>query len=102
HLASGATEATAEVALLAAERRARLWAAVEQLPAEFRVVLVLFDIEGLSYEEIGAIENVPLGTVKSRLSRGRDHLRRLLQVTATPRSLPVVTESRGNLPPLGL
>jgi RNA polymerase sigma-70 factor, ECF subfamily len=101
HLARG-SEASAESALLAEERRARLWAAVERIPAEFRVVLVLFDIEGLSYEEIGAIEKVPLGTVKSRLSRGRDHLRRLLQVTATPRSLPVVGETRGNLSGLGL
>jgi len=102
HLAGGASEPTAEAALLAEERRARLWAAVERVPAEFRVVLVLFDIEGLSYEEIGAVEKVPLGTVKSRLSRGRDHLRRLLQVTATPRSLPVVAEPRGNLSPLDL
>jgi RNA polymerase sigma-70 factor (ECF subfamily) len=97
HLSEGAGEPTAESALLAQERRARLWAAVERIPAEFRVVLVLFDIEGLSYEEIGAVENVPLGTVKSRLSRGRDQLRRLLQVTATSRSLPVVGETSGNL-----
>jgi len=72
------------------------------VPAEFRVVLVLFDIEGLSYEEIGVVEKVPLGTVKSRLSRGRDHLRRLLQVTATPRSLPVAEQTRGNLSKLDL
>ncbi len=58
--------------------RQRLWAAVEKLPIEFRTTIVLFDIEGLSYDEVAAIEGIALGTVKSRLSRGRDHLRRLL------------------------
>jgi len=48
------------------------------VPAEFRTALVLFDIEGRTYDEVAAIENVPVGTVKSRLSRGRTQLRRLL------------------------
>jgi RNA polymerase sigma-70 factor (ECF subfamily) len=102
HLAAGDGAESAEAALLQQERRAHLWRAIEQIPAEFRVVLVLFDIEGLSYEEIAAIEHVPLGTVKSRLSRGREQLRRLVLTNATPRALPVVDEGGGNLSRLGL
>jgi RNA polymerase sigma-70 factor (ECF subfamily) len=60
------------------EERERLWRALREVPAEFRTALVLFDIEGKTYDEVAAIENVPVGTVKSRLSRGRSHLRRLL------------------------
>jgi RNA polymerase sigma-70 factor, ECF subfamily len=60
------------------QERERLWQALREVPAEFRTALVLFDIEGKTYDEVAAIENVPVGTVKSRLSRGRSHLRRLL------------------------
>jgi RNA polymerase sigma-70 factor (ECF subfamily) len=52
--------------------------AVEQLPPDFREVVVLSDIEGLSYGEIAGIVGVPLGTVKSRLYRGRRLLQRAL------------------------
>ena len=48
------------------------------LPAEQRVVVVLVDVQGFSYEEAAAATNVSLGTVKSRLSRGRGHLREYL------------------------
>jgi RNA polymerase sigma-70 factor (ECF subfamily) len=95
HLDGPQNSETAETALLAHERRAHLWAAIEDVPAEFRVALVLFDIEGLSYEEIAAIEKVALGTVKSRLSRGREHLRRLLQSRRTSRAMPIVEERAG-------
>lgn len=64
------------------QERQRVWSALNEVQAEFRATLVLFDIEGLTYEEVAAIEGVPLGTVKSRLSRGRDQLRRLLTTTA--------------------
>lgn len=64
--------------LFAGEDKARVWAALRQVPVEFRSALVLFDIEGCSYDEVATIENVAVGTVKSRLSRGRAHLRRLL------------------------
>ncbi|HEY2901601.1 MAG TPA: sigma-70 family RNA polymerase sigma factor [Polyangia bacterium] len=73
--------ARADVQIERQEERRRVWAALAQVQAEFRSTLVLFDIEGLSYEEVAAIESVPLGTVKSRLSRGRDQLRRLLATT---------------------
>ena len=45
---------------------------LEQLPADFREVIVLREIEGLSYKEIAAIVRVPIGTVMSRLARARD------------------------------
>jgi RNA polymerase sigma-70 factor (ECF subfamily) len=60
------------------EQRRMVWDALATIPAEFRTTLVLYDIEGLTYEEIAAVEKAPLGTVKSRLSRGREHLRRAL------------------------
>ncbi len=52
--------------------------AIAALPAEQRVVVVLRDLQGLSYEEIAAALRIPAGTVRSRLSRGREVLRRQL------------------------
>jgi RNA polymerase sigma-70 factor (ECF subfamily) len=65
-------------ALQQAQERERVWAALRQVPVEFRTALVLFDIEGSTYDEVAAVEGVAVGTVKSRLFRGRAHLRRLL------------------------
>jgi len=53
--------------------------AINSLDAEFREVLILKDIQELSYEEIGAILNIPGGTVKSRLFRAREALRERLK-----------------------
>lgn len=55
-----------------------LQAALDSLPPEFRAAVVLCDIEGLSYEEIGATLGVKLGTVRSRIHRGRQALREYL------------------------
>jgi RNA polymerase sigma-70 factor (ECF subfamily) len=52
--------------------------ALSQLAPELRAAVVLSDIEGLSYEEVAAVLDVPLGTVRSRLHRGRSQLRRSL------------------------
>jgi RNA polymerase sigma-70 factor (ECF subfamily) len=53
-------------------------AGIAALPVEFREVVVLRELEGLSYKEIGAIVKIPIGTVMSRLARGRDLLARTL------------------------
>ncbi len=69
------------------ELRRRLEAALAMLPDDQRVTVVLSDVEGFSYEEIAAITGVSLGTVKSRLSRGRARLRALLAADESSREL---------------
>lgn len=56
--------------------------AVEALPEDYRVVVVLSDIEGLAYQEIAELLEVPVGTVKSRLFRGRRRLQEALYAYA--------------------
>ncbi|HXY32264.1 MAG TPA: sigma-70 family RNA polymerase sigma factor [Gemmatimonadaceae bacterium] len=63
------------------EERLRLRRAIDALPAEFREALVLRELEGCSYKEIGRITGVPIGTVTSRLARARTRLQRLLKPT---------------------
>lgn len=55
-----------------------LQAALRSLPEEFRVAVVLCDVVGLSYAEIGDQVGVPVGTVRSRVHRGRQRLREVL------------------------
>jgi len=62
---------TPETLLSEKETAAALNEAVEALPPQFREVVVLREIHGLSYKEIAAIANVPIGTVMSRLARAR-------------------------------
>jgi RNA polymerase sigma-70 factor, ECF subfamily len=57
-------------------------AALEQLPVDFREVIVLREIEGLSYKDIAAAIGMPIGTVMSRLSRGRERLMAVLKLAA--------------------
>jgi RNA polymerase sigma-70 factor (ECF subfamily) len=64
-----------DVALVDAERRAAVSRAIGSLPHKYRAPLVLRDVEGKSYEEIGRILETSEGTVKSRISRGRNLLR---------------------------
>jgi RNA polymerase sigma-70 factor (ECF subfamily) len=65
------------------QSRERLEEALRQLPEAYRTVVVLREIEGFAYEEISEILDLQLGTVKSRLTRGRTALRSLL-LTGTP------------------
>jgi RNA polymerase sigma-70 factor (ECF subfamily) len=58
--------------------------ALEELPADFREVLVLRELEGLSYEEIAAVVTIPIGTVMSRLARGRERLFAVLAAREDP------------------
>jgi RNA polymerase sigma-70 factor (ECF subfamily) len=61
--------------------------AIARLPEDQRLVAVLADVNGLPYEEVAAIAGVPLGTVKSRLSRARARLRDLLLESPDSREL---------------
>jgi len=72
-----------------AERREvqrRVHQALRRLSPDHRVVVVLRDLQGMAYEEIAAVLRIPVGTVRSRLSRARDALRVLLRDLA-PRGL---------------
>lgn len=64
--------------LLNRELGRRLEEALRQLPERLRTVVILYDLEGLSYEEIAQIVGTPLGTVKSRLYHARLQLREIL------------------------
>jgi len=70
---------TPETVLNDKERRKHLNVAVENLPLSYREVVVLRDLQGLSYKEIAEIAEIPIGTVMSRLARGRDHLLKQLE-----------------------
>jgi len=70
---------------------ADVFAALESLPPEYRAAVILCDIEGLSYEEIAATLGVKLGTVRSRIHRGRAHLRLALD-HRRPRTLELRPE----------
>jgi len=78
------------------ELRERVEAALRKVPEAFRTVVVLREIEGFAYEEIAEILQVNLGTVKSRLTRGRAVLRTLLagETTGTKTGLMSAMNSR--------
>lgn len=62
------------------EIRARVEAELKQIAEPYRTTVVLRDIEGLSYEEVAEVLQISLGTVKSRLIRGRDALKKRLEI----------------------
>ena len=68
-----------ETETLRHERQTALRKALSNLSQNFREAVILRDIEGLSYEEVAAALETNVGTVKSRIARGRDELRRMLE-----------------------
>jgi len=77
-----------ETQLLRQHTIARVRAAIEQLPIDFREVLVLREIEGLSYKEIASVVRVPIGTVMSRLARARERLQSELKPVEFLETIP--------------
>lgn len=78
HASTPSATPSPDANLLTDEIQRNVNAALERLPLKFRAPLVLFEIEEWSYEAIGAALELPIGTVKSRISRARDLLRRQL------------------------
>ena len=74
NLAPASHPATPEQALADKQRRQSILRALHRVDPKFREVVVLFDLEGLNYKEIATVCSIPMGTVKSRLRRGRDAL----------------------------
>lgn len=72
------TGAGPELQALRSEQRAEVQAALLKLPHDQRLAVVLCDIQGYAYEEIAEAMHVNVGTVKSRIARGREKLRKLL------------------------
>ncbi len=67
------------------DSHAMLAQALDRLPRDLREVILLREIEGLSYKEIGTVVDVPIGTVMSRLSRARKRLQEALAVSSKER-----------------
>ena len=80
---------SAEVQALEQLPNQTISAAFAELPEEYRLVVVLADLEGFSYKEIAQIADIPQGTVMSRLHRGRKMLREALQEYARERGFEV-------------
>ena len=74
----GAGPANPEALVLRGERSQALRQALDALPAEYREVVVLRELEQFSYQEIAEIAGIPIGTVMSRLSRARRRLQEML------------------------
>ncbi|HVQ96871.1 MAG TPA: RNA polymerase sigma factor SigE [Mycobacteriales bacterium] len=72
--------------------------ALDALPPDFRAAVVLCDIEGLSYEEIAATLSIKLGTVRSRIHRGRLLLREALSHRAPRRPVESAADGTGSFP----
>jgi len=72
------------------DRQRKVRVAIQSLPEHFRMMLVLRDIEGFTYEEIASMLELPLGTVKSRINRARLEFKNRIE--------PMLTETRANDP----
>lgn len=86
---------SAEDELLDLFSEAEVKDAVESLPENFRLAVLLADVEGFSYKEIAEILDIPIGTVMSRLHRGRKQLEKALYDFADQRGLVSEVPARG-------
>lgn len=76
--------------------------ALGQLPEEQRQVILLVGLEGTSYEDAAAILDVPVGTIRWRLSRGRNALRKLMDIEAKPAARRSFQSFTPKAPPMPL
>jgi len=83
----GSSSRSAEEEALASFTDDEVKAAIESLPEAFRIAVLLADVEGFSYKEIAEITDVPIGTVMSRIHRGRRALQKALHGFAESRGL---------------
>jgi RNA polymerase sigma-70 factor (ECF subfamily) len=86
-LAAQSSEASAEATVLEAMPDEDVKAALDALPEAFRMAVLLADVEGFSYKEIADILDIPIGTVMSRLHRGRRALEKALWQRTRERGL---------------
>jgi RNA polymerase sigma-70 factor, ECF subfamily len=93
-IAAPAAEEPPAIAMRHADRR-QINAAIAGLPAAYREVLVLRELEDLSYSDIARIAEIPIGTVMSRLSRARGLMRAALTPGARPQLRPVPRPAHG-------
>ncbi len=91
-------ERTPEQAATLREESELLDRMLQELPLEQRTVVLLRQLEGLTYEEIAKVLGVPAGTVTSRLVRGRDKLRRLFQEAHSKHGAPTDESSLSSCP----
>ena len=77
-LAADRTRSDPEALAFANVMEPQVTAALDSLPEEFRAALLLVDVQELSYQEVSGVLSVPVGTVKSRVSRGRGLMREAL------------------------
>lgn len=90
----GVQSRSAEEEALASFTDDEVKAAIESLPDVFRIAVLLADVEGFSYKEIAEITDVPIGTVMSRIHRGRRALQKALHGFAEARGLVGTTQGR--------
>jgi RNA polymerase sigma-70 factor (ECF subfamily) len=86
-LAADPTESDPESLAFANVMQPQVQAALDALPEEFRSALLLVDVQELSYQEVSGVLSVPIGTVKSRVSRGRAMMRAVLLAAAAEKGI---------------